>query len=172
MDGRTRPPAKASQEEVFEEFAREFIERHQAAPPARPIDRILVATDFSLCSLGALEYADRLARKLDAELLVLHAEGIPVTGPESADDLHAAAEHELARTVRYLHGTGLRARSVLRPGPPVEEILHAAATEEASLIVMGTHGRRGVAHLVMGSVAERVVRSAPCPVLTVGLRAP
>ena len=80
---------------------------------------------------------------------------------------HAAAEHELARTIQHLRDHHLEARSLLREGPAVEAILEAAASERASLIVMGTHGRTGVTHMLMGSVAERVVRSAPCPVLTV-----
>jgi nucleotide-binding universal stress UspA family protein len=161
---------KPRQEDVFEEFAREVIRRHQGAPPPWLVERILVATDFSLCSLSALEYAEALARRLDAELLLLHAEGLPVAGSEEADLTHAAAERELGRTAQRLGNNHLKARSLLRLGAPAEEILKAAETERASLIVMGTHGRKGVAHMVMGSVAERVVRSAPCPVLTVGLR--
>ena len=161
---------KPRQEDIFEEFAREFIRRHQGAPPPWPVERILVATDFSLCSLSALEYAEELARRLDAELVLLHAEGLSVAGSEMADLTHAGAERELARATKQLRANRLKARSLLRPGAPAEEILKAAETEGASLIVMGTHGRKGVAHMVMGSVAERVVRSAPCPVLTVGLR--
>ena len=135
-----------------------------------PVERILVATDFSLCSLTAIEYAEELARHFDAELLLLHAEEVPLTGAEMADVMHAAAERELARTIKPLRDDHLKARSLLRPGAPAEEILKAAETERASLIVMGTHGRKGVAHMLMGSVAERVVRSASCPVLTVGHR--
>ena len=63
---------KPRQEDVFEEFAREFIRRHRDAPPPWPLERILVATDFSLCSLNALEHAEALARRLDAKLIVLH----------------------------------------------------------------------------------------------------
>jgi nucleotide-binding universal stress UspA family protein len=161
---------KPRQEDVFEEFAREFIRRHQDARPAWSVERILVATDFSFCSLSALGHAEELARELDAELLLLHVEGVPVAGSKMADVTHAAAERELARTTGQLRNHHLKVRGLLRMGAPDEEILNAAETEHASLIVMGTHGRKGVAHMVMGSVAERVVRSAPCPVLTVGLR--
>jgi nucleotide-binding universal stress UspA family protein len=158
------------QEHVFEEFAREFIRRHQRPRPLWPVERILVATDLSLCSLTALEYAEELARRFDAELLLLHADEVPLTGSEMAGVTHAVAERELARTIQQLRDDDLKARSLLRPGAPAEEILRAAETRAASLIVMGIHGRKGVAHMPMGSVAERVVRSAPCPVLTVGRR--
>ena len=160
--------SKPRQEDVFEDFAREFIRRHQG--PRQPVERILVAIDFSLCSLTALEYAEELARSLGAELLLLHAEGSPAVGSVMAALSHAAAERELERTVQHLRAHQLEARSLLRPGSPPEEVLKAAEDERASLIVMGTHGRTGVAHLLMGSVAERVVRGAPCPVLTVGRR--
>src|ERR1051326_319229 len=161
---------KPRQEDAFEEFAREFLRRHRAAPPPWPVERILVATDFSLCSLRALEHAEELARKLDAELVLLHAERVPVAGSEIADPTHVAAERELARTIQLLRNHRFKVRSLLRAGAPDEEILNVAETERASLIVIGTHGPKGVAHMLLGSVAERVVRSAPCPVLTVGLR--
>jgi nucleotide-binding universal stress UspA family protein len=155
-------------EDVFEEFARDFIRAHREGSPPWPIDCVLVATDFSLCSLNALGHAEELARKLDAEILLLHVEAVPVAGSEMADVTHAAAERELARTADRLRHHRLRVRTLLRTGSVDEEILETAATERASLIVMGTHGRKGVARLLLGSVAERVLRGAPCPVLTVG----
>jgi nucleotide-binding universal stress UspA family protein len=160
--------AQPRQEDVFEEFAREFIRRHRDVPPPWPLERILVATDFSLCSLNALGRAEELARKLDAELVLLHVASVPVAGAKTAGVAHAAAERELAGTVRQLLHHGVKARSLLREGAPDEEILSAAETERVSLVVMGTHGRKGIAHMLLGSVAERVVRAAPCPVLTVG----
>ncbi len=159
---------KPRQEDVFEEFAREFIRRHRDAPPPWPIERILVATDFSRCSLNALGHAEVLAPKLGAELLLLHVEAVPVAGSEMADVTHAAAERELARTADELRNHHLHVRTFLQMGAPDEEILSTAEAERASLIVMGTHGRRGVARVLLGSVAEQVLRSAPCPVLTVG----
>ena len=83
---------------------------------------------------------------------------------------HVAAEHELARIIQHLQDGRLEARSLLRHGPAAEMILEAAASERAGLIVMGTHGRTGMTHVLMGSVAQHVVRSAPCPVLTVRRR--
>ena len=157
---------RARQEDAFEAFAREFIRRHRGPRPLWPIERILVATDFSLCSLTALEYAEELARRFDAELLLLHADELPLAGSEMAGATHAVAERELARTIQQLRDDHLEARSLLRRGAPAVVILEAAENEPASLIVMGIHGRRGAAH-PMGSVAERVVRGAPCPVLTV-----
>lgn len=153
-----KPPAVGT-DAAYEEFAREFIRRH----PGRswPVERILVGTDFSLCSLHALERAAALARRFDAELLLLHAEGGP-------DRMHGPAEAELGRTVERLRDAGVRACGLLCLGPADTELVEAAAREGASLVVVGTHGRSGVQRLVLGSVAERVVRNAPCPVLTVG----
>jgi nucleotide-binding universal stress UspA family protein len=168
---RTAEPMKSQQDEVFAEFAREFIRRHRPAHPPWPVERILVATDFSLCSLNALERAEELARKLDAELILLHVEAVPVAGSQMADATHAAVGRELAHAADQLrHHHHLKVRSLLRTGAADEEILDAAETERASLIVMGTHGRKGVARVLLGSVAERVLRGARCPVLTVGLR--
>jgi nucleotide-binding universal stress UspA family protein len=84
-------------EEVFEDFAREFIRRHRGPGPLWAVERILVATDFSLCSLTALEHAEELARSFAAELLLLHAEDVPIGAAELAHRPHAAAEDELAR---------------------------------------------------------------------------
>lgn len=157
-----------SQEAVLEEFAREFIRRHQSSRPLRPIERILAATDFSLCSLAALEYAEELARQFSAKLVLLHATGTASIPAEVGQIDHEAAERALVRSVERLRDRGLAARGLLRAGAPAEEILNTAESERASLIVMGTHGRSGIVRVLMGSVAELVVRGAPCPVLTVG----
>jgi nucleotide-binding universal stress UspA family protein len=161
-------PMKPRQDDPFEEFAREFIRAHRDAAPSWPAGPVLVATDFSLCSLSALGHAEQLARRLDTELLLLHVEGVPVAGSKMADVTHAAVERELTRTAEQLRHRHPKVRALLRTGAPDEEILSTAEKERASLIVMGTHGRTGVARVLLGSVAERVLRSAPCPVLTVG----
>jgi universal stress protein A len=160
---------KPKQEEMFEEFARQFISRHEAAPPLRTIERVLAATDFSLCSLAALEYAEELARKFGAVLLLLHATGAPSMPAEVHERSGEAAARALTRSVERLREHGLSVRGFLRPGSAAEEIVRTAKLEHASLIVMGTHGRTGITRVLMGSVAERVVREAACPVLTVGL---
>jgi len=159
---------KHQQDDAFEEFAREFISRHQGAGPRWPVERILVATDFSRCSLGALEHAEELTRRFGAELLLLHVDEATEAESVLASLSLAAAERELAAAIRHLREHQIRARSLLRRGAPSAEILEAARSERASLVVMGTHGRKGLGHVLMGSVAERVVRGAPCPVLTVG----
>jgi universal stress protein A len=158
-----------NQGDVFEEFAREFIRRHETHRRLRPIERVLAAVDFSLCSLAALEYAEELARQFDSELVLLHAMGAPSIPAEVRHLDQKAAEAALTRAVERLRDRGLAVRGLLRPGAPAEEILKAAASEHAGVVVMGTHGRSGLARVLMGSVAELVVRGAPCPVLTVGL---
>ena len=149
------------------------------------IDRILVPSDFSEDSTRALEYAEDFARMFGAEIVVLHVDQIlaPIAiGPapgagydpsamaavgKIAEEQRALAQRELDRIVKKLQDEGLRARGLLRSGAPFVEIVTAAQKENAGLIVMGTHGRSALAHILMGSVAERVVRKAPCPVLTV-----
>jgi universal stress protein A len=158
----------AGQDSVFEEFAREFIRRRERPRAHSFIDRILTPTDFSRCSLAAIEYAEELARRFGAELLLVHATGVPSMPAEVSPRRRDDVARILADTVERLRSDGIRARGVIRPGAPAEEIRWTAAAEHASLIVMGTHGRSGVARVVMGSVAELVVRTAGCPVLTVG----
>ena len=149
------------------------------------INRILAPTDFSEDSANALEYAEDLARKYGAELILLHIDQIitPIAiGPAPgagydptaieavgrvADEQRAIAQRELEKMTERLKATGLKVRGVLKIGTPFLEIVTTAKSEAADLIVMGTHGRTGIAHILMGSVAERVVRKAPCPVLTV-----
>jgi universal stress protein A len=157
------------QEDVFEDFGREFIRHHEAPAALRPIGRILAAIDFSLCSLAALEYAEELARAFRAPLLLLHATGAPTMPAEVHERTGDAAAHALTRASERLRDHGLTVRGLLRPGSAAAEIVRTAALEHASIIVMGTHGRTGIPRVLMGSVAERVVREAPCPVLTVGL---
>lgn len=146
------------------------------------LGRILFASDFSDDANYALEYAMELARRFAAEILVLHVDQplAPVlTGGFGAGDVQLEAmnrlaeEHrmwaldELDRTVSRLREGGFKARTLLRVGVPFLEIINTALSESADLIVVGTHGRTGLAHVMLGSVAERVVRKSPCPVLTV-----
>ena len=136
-----------------------------------PIRRILHPTDFSQPSRPALELACALARDYNAELLVIHVvtpprvfapDGIAVPFPvEEPYEIHA----ELARMRPADHGVKFD-HKVLE-GDPAQEILKAAADFNADVIVMGTHGTSGLTRLLVGSVAEKVMRKAPCPVLTV-----
>ncbi len=138
------------------------------------LERILVPTDFSGYSKQAIAYACELAKRFAAELHLLHVVQFPIvaapyTGavaqaglrPEVSarkelEDLQASALDQIARVER-----------MVRAGAPFVEIVRHAKEKEIDLIVMGTHGRTGLAHMLIGSVAEKVVRKAPCPVLTV-----
>jgi nucleotide-binding universal stress UspA family protein len=132
------------------------------------INRILVATDFSDDSAHALEHAKELARRFGSQI-VLHADEMlaVVPGSNLAVERRNAAQEQLDRIAKELNDRELSTVSVLRPGFASEEIVKLARDRVVDLIVMGTHGLTGIAHLLLGSVAEHVVRHAPCPVLTV-----
>lgn len=137
---------------------------------------ILVPVDFSEFSEHALDYAVALAAKLEAKVHLLHAVEIPVLGvPEvvtawaavtmdSVINEHQNALDKLADPRRKLARIG---EVMLRTGDARDLIIHACEEVNADLIVMDTHGRRGLRRTFLGSVAESVVRSAPCPVLTI-----
>ena len=146
-----------------------------------PFERILVATDFSDSSQRALELALQIAEKFGSELTLMHSWEAPNYsyggGLYVPVDLVAPIEQAaVARLEEAAQELKLRlpsAKSVLRAGVPWEEVLHAATQTKADLIVMGTHGRRGLERALLGSVAEKVVRMAQVPVLTVhGPQAP
>jgi nucleotide-binding universal stress UspA family protein len=140
--------------------------------------RILVPTDFSKHSHNALQYAVAFADKFGSELHLLHVVQdlalflpdtvavSPVAAPP-VDQLTAAVREALLRVIR---DNGLERLTVcpeVREGTPFYEIIRCAKEKDVDLIVMGTHGRSGLAHVLLGSVSEKVVRKAPCPVLTV-----
>ncbi len=139
--------------------------------------RILVPTDFSKFSDNALTYAVAFADKFGAELHLLHVvqdlalfippevAAAPVTAP--VDQLTTAAQAALDRAVREHNLQRFNVRSEVREGNPFAEIVRLAKERDIDLIIMGTHGRAGLAHVLLGSVTEKVVRKAPCPVLTV-----
>ncbi len=135
---------------------------------------ILCPTDFSHDAARALEVATDLARQNDATLLLLHV--ADTLGPEGATFGQVATELQPEGHVHRLEGllrqqlpadAGVPVRFLLREGDPAAEIVGVATSERCDLIVSGTHGRTGLSHLLMGSVAERVVRTSPCPVLVV-----
>ncbi|MEO7271307.1 MAG: universal stress protein [Vicinamibacterales bacterium] len=141
--------------------------------------QILVATDFSETSDVALLYGRELAMRFDAQLHVLHvaqdiylnmfgAESYLPIAPAIQGQIEADARRRIVETLGS-RGTGEPATvtCVLTAGSPALAIVEYAKEHQIDVIVMGTHGRGAVAHLLMGSVAERVVRFAPCPVLTV-----
>jgi nucleotide-binding universal stress UspA family protein len=136
-----------------------------------PIRKILHPTDFSEHSQAAFELACALARDYSAELIVLHVnrstaifapDGIAVAAP-TEEPLGARAKLAQVRPV----DPRVRVEHRLIEGEPAEQILKAAAASGADLIVLGTHGTTGLMRVLMGSVAEDVLRKAPCPVLTV-----
>jgi nucleotide-binding universal stress UspA family protein len=139
--------------------------------------RILVPTDFSAGSEHAWNEARRLASRLGGELVLLHvlveaplySEG-PFTVKQTRGVFEAArkwAVKALGEWTSAAEAAGLSARWVLRTGVPYKEIVGAATRERADLIVIGTHGRGGLDRALLGSVADRVIRLATCPVLTV-----
>jgi len=144
-------------------------------------NKILAPTDFSEDSKLALTYAVMLAQKFSSEIIVVHVDqplapvmvselnpGLDVsTMNRIAEEGRLLALRELDGTTARLREGGVKARGLMRVGAPFLEIINAAQSEGADLIVMGTHGRTGLAHVLIGSVAERVVNKAPCPVLTV-----
>jgi nucleotide-binding universal stress UspA family protein len=138
-----------------------------------PIKTILHPTDFSECSQDAFRLACSLARDHGARLVVLHVTSMPDLAYKGygAPGSSLLAEEYLTRVrqdLEKLHAPDpqLPFERRLEEGEPVSEILQIAAETHAGLIVMGTHGQTGLRHLLMGSVAEQVVRKAPCPVLT------
>lgn len=131
---------------------------------------VLVATDFSPPSDSALTYGRALARAFGATLHVLHVTSNSFMRPTAADPyaIKAAILQTLEDRLTAEDRTRLRARPVLETSDhPGDAITEYAKSASIDLIVMGTKGRSGLSHLLVGSVAERVVRNAPCPVLTV-----
>jgi universal stress protein A len=141
------------------------------------ITRILVPTDFSECAKRSLEYAVELAAKLSASLLLTHVYLPPIVYmpegvwamPNGMASVHDQLEQALQRLAAQVRQRSARPADVaLVEGEPAKEIIKTARAQACDLIVIGTHGRGGLGHLVLGSVAEKVVRGASCPVLTVG----
>jgi len=143
----------------------------------RDIARILVAIDFSVPSAAAWATARGLARALRAELLLAHvfaepplfSEG-PFAGPR-VREVYAAGRAWVDKTLEEwaaaARAEGLTVRVQVREGAPYREIVALAGEERVDLVVVGTHGRGGLERALLGSVADRVIRLAPCPVLSV-----
>jgi nucleotide-binding universal stress UspA family protein len=143
------------------------------------VSRILVPVDFSPGSRAAVKYAAALAQTLHSTVTLLHVYELPspmssiVPGADKMID----AETERALAQSWLESLRIEAKTdsdvdmrvVVMHGGPVEEIVSFSREGGLEMIVMGTHGRTGLQHVLMGSVAEAVVRRAPCPVLTIHL---
>ena len=142
------------------------------------IKRILVPTDFSDNSERAVRYAAELAEKFQSEVVLLHVVQdlalilpdavmpIPVATPD-LNDMIASAKTGLANLVASLNLAHLNPKAEVRVGSPASEIVSVASDLKADLLCISTHGRTGLAHFLLGSVAEKIVRHALCPVLTV-----
>lgn len=145
------------------------------------VRRILCPIDFSAPSAHALEHAAGLARWFGARLAVLHVRptvtphpDMPPGGPVApwlVTELEGL-QQRVAAAAAEATAAGVAVEPLATAGEPVHEILRCAVALPADLIVMGTHGSSGFQHLVLGSVTEKVLRKAPCPVLTVPPRAP
>ncbi len=138
------------------------------APPFR-IQKILVPVDFSDCAMKAVHYAVAFAHQFNAELHLLHVAeplaAVPELGPVSIMPLRESAE--ALEVLRANVSDTTECHALLRSGSPCTEIVKAAAELEVDLILISTRGHRGVAHMLLGSTAEKVVRYAGCPVLIV-----
>jgi len=138
------------------------------------LNRILVPVDFSGCSIDAVEHAALMAQRHCASLTLLHvlepvSYGLDFTLLHSGkqEEMRERAMSRLGDMTRALAKAKIQADSQVRGGTPFESILDSAGRIPADLIVMGTHGRRGLSHALSGSVAEAVLRQSHCPVLTV-----
>ena len=135
---------------------------------------ILVPTDFSDHADYALDYAIELAQKLQARLTLLHiidtmplgvVEEGSMLPPSYWQELETNLGQSMEASLKRLTDVDLQGETMIVHGVPFQSIIDIAKEKAADLIVMGTHGRTGLTHVLMGSVAERVVRMAPCPVL-------
>jgi universal stress protein A len=184
-------------DKMRQQAAQEVKPAEEASPPQNVFSPILVPVDFSPYSMQALEKAGVLAERFDASIIALHVIasefgvqalaqrlGIQSVAPsidaETADASDVSNE-EIETALDYQREAAYQALQAFVPPPlaqyplelrvvfgrPFDRIVEMAIQEKAALIVMGTHGRTGLAHLALGSVAERVVRLAPCSVLTV-----
>jgi len=142
------------------------------------IRKILVAIDFSEWSSRSVNYASLMARRFGADLDLVHvimpatlsSPGIPLITPSLLgldESYEVKGRADLEHQADELRAHGLKVRPFLVVGDPLEEILRAARDGQADLLVMGTHGRTGLTHLLLGSVAENLLRRSPCPVLCV-----
>ncbi len=145
--------------------------------PTVSLKKILVPQDFSDYSLHAMRYAVTFAQLFKSELVVLHiVEPIvypadfsfgQVSIPAMEEEIRKHSEEQLNELVEKEIPDEIRATPIIRMGKPFIEIVEVAKIENADLIVISSHGRTGMDHVLFGSTADKVVRKAPCPVLTI-----
>lgn len=142
------------------------------------IRKVMMASDFSPASRAAFSHAVELARANRATLVLVHAVTLPpptlggeYIPPQTWDRIEAATRAAAQRQIRTLAAkarrAGVRAVGLITAGSPYEVIVRAAKSKRADVLVLGTHGRTGLPRFFLGSVAARVLATAPCPVLTV-----
>jgi len=141
--------------------------------------KVLFCTDFSENSVPARICAEEYAGAFGAELTILHVvntsgigypsleEGVPVDVRALVESMQRSVDKALELLAAECKKASFTVKTYSRPGSPSHEIVRFAEEQGMDLIVMGTHGRTGIRHLIMGSTAENVVRAAHCPVLTV-----
>jgi nucleotide-binding universal stress UspA family protein len=139
--------------------------------------RIVVPTDFSGGSEEAWALAQRIAEAVGSEIVLVHVFVEPPSYGEASLPVNSAwpviesarkwVEQELEKWADAARDKGISVRTLVRTGSPYQEIVDLVTDERADLVAMGTHGRSGMSRLLLGSVADRVIRLAPCPVLTV-----
>jgi nucleotide-binding universal stress UspA family protein len=144
---------------------------------AMDIRHILAPMDFSDYSKDAIHYALELAQTFGAKLPLLHVVELPpypiegfvpsTMGADLLNDLERQASAELAQVLPQAQEAKIEVTRSVVIGSPFQKIIETAEAEHVDLIVMATHSRTGLSHLIIGSVAERAVRTAPCPVLTI-----
>ncbi|MBA5871377.1 MAG: hypothetical protein GDA68_15480 [Nitrospira sp. CR2.1] len=144
------------------------------AAPVPTIKRIVVPIDLSTCSLDALEYAVQFARPLGASITILHAMepvayglDFSLTHAKEWREQRAYLEKRLTVLTACLTALGIQTDHSLKPGLPADSITSYVTAQGYDLMIMGTHGRRGLSHVLVGSIAGAMLRHAPCPVLTV-----
>ncbi len=155
-----------------------LMEKAEQATELGNIRRLLVPVDFSANARKAITYATAFARQFGATLTFLHVVQVNYAyGEFGAIDftalereMRAGADKELAALVKAATGAGLQADSIVREGSPPKIIADVAKELGSDLLVISTHGYTGLRHVLMGSIAEHVVRYAPCPVLVVRLQ--
>jgi nucleotide-binding universal stress UspA family protein len=140
------------------------------------IQLILVPIDFSDQADAVIEWATHMAEEHSSKILLLHVYHLPVEfqqlegaylPPDFWSNVKKEAEQQLATHTQQIRKHDVEVEALVREGYPATIIIEEAESHQANLIVIGTHGHTGLKHLLLGSIAERVVQKAPCPVLTV-----
>ncbi len=141
------------------------------------IKKILIPTDGSEYSRYATDYAVNLCEALNAEITLISVADIRYEMYDVYSEVHAVGNVEalireqvsraLDQHAAEIERRGISVRKILRVGDVIQEILDVVEKEKIDLVVIGTHGRKGISHFLLGSTTEKLIRSAPCPILTV-----